>query len=642
MKVPDRYGAEDEVALAELPGVSYRYDEARQSVDITVADAGRLPRLYDLRGPQKPLPDTQPSTGAVLNYLLFGGGGGRNSILTNWQFQGASATLDARLFSPYGIVSQSGILASNTGGGVVSQHLRLDSTWTYKDPERILTYRAGDMISSGLAWTRPVRLGGLQVQRDFATRPDLVTLPLPSFSGSAAVPSTVDVYVNDVRTISQDVDSGPFRMTNLPILSGQGNASVIVRDSSGRDVQTTLPFLVSNQLLRGGLVDFSVEAGFPRLFYGALSNVYEDTFAGSGSLRYGFSDHLTLEAHAEGTTDLANGGIGASLGIDRVGVVSAAFAGSTHGGSSGGQVYAGFDTTLFGMSLSASTLRTLGSYDDLASVTARPFAITPVTALPPTAFAPGLSLQNPLSSLRPPKIEDQFSIGVPVPLLGGSINFGYVHEEDPFGNRIKLLDVGYSRQLFGGASFFATAYAGLDSPRNAGISLGLSIPLGGGVTASSGASRDRSGLTRRERRDETSGPGTRQFRLAVVGFGRRAASAFGERRLSRRLRQGRGDSDPIAIGLCRNDFARRRDRRGRRRRIFCQPDRRRLRDRRCRGARPRGILRKPAGRAHGCERQGDRANAERLPVQQDFHRSARFAAQRVDRHDPGSAGAAGP
>lgn len=48
LKVPDRYGAEDKVALAELPGVSYRYDEAGQTIDIAVADAGRLPLLYDL------------------------------------------------------------------------------------------------------------------------------------------------------------------------------------------------------------------------------------------------------------------------------------------------------------------------------------------------------------------------------------------------------------------------------------------------------------------------------------------------------------------------------------------------------------------------------------------------------------------
>jgi hypothetical protein len=126
---------------------------------------------------------------------------------------------------------------------------------------------------------------------------------------------------------------------------------------------------------------------------------------------------------------------------------------------------------------------------------ARPFGFAPVGALPPAAFAPGWFLQNPLWLVRPPKIQDQFSIGLPLPLLGGSLNFGYVHQEDPFGNRVKLLDVSYSRQLFDRASFFATAFAGQADRRNAGISIGLSIPLGG-VTASSGASRNRSsGLT---------------------------------------------------------------------------------------------------------------------------------------------------
>src|SRR4029077_3434095 len=48
LKVPDNFGAEDEVALANLPGVSYRYDEARQTVDITVDDQGRLPAAVSL------------------------------------------------------------------------------------------------------------------------------------------------------------------------------------------------------------------------------------------------------------------------------------------------------------------------------------------------------------------------------------------------------------------------------------------------------------------------------------------------------------------------------------------------------------------------------------------------------------------
>jgi outer membrane usher protein len=42
-----------------------------------------------------------------------------------------------------------------------------------------LTYRAGDTINGGLAWTRPIRIGGLQAQRNFGLRRFVITPPLP-------------------------------------------------------------------------------------------------------------------------------------------------------------------------------------------------------------------------------------------------------------------------------------------------------------------------------------------------------------------------------------------------------------------------------------------------------------------------------
>lgn len=494
LKVPDRYRPDDEIPLSDLPGVRYRYDEAMQIVDVAVDDEARLPKVYDARPIDKPMLNNQSSTGVVLNYLLFGGAGS-NSLSTNWQLQGVSATLDARFFSPIGIFSQSGIVASDSGNGVISQRLRLDSTWVYADPGSARVYRVGDTISGGLVWTRPIRLGGFQAQSDFAVRPDLVTLPLPNFSGSAAVPSTVDVYVNNVRTISQNVDSGPFRITNVPILSGQGDASIVVRDSSGREVQTTLPFFVSSKLLRAGLFDFSAEAGYPRLYYGVLSDVYGNKPVGSATARYGLSDRITLEAHSEGTSGLVNGGVGAVVGVDSLGLFSVALAGSRGYWGSGGQLYAGFDTTLFGLTLSASTQRTIRRYDDLASATSVQIANGQSAAYQAAVLASGFYQQSPFQVLRPPRIEDQLSIGFPLPFRAGSVNFGFVREEDQVGNHARILDVTYSRQLFNNASLYASAYADLDNHKNVGLSFGLSIPLGSDVTGSTGASRTGYGVS---------------------------------------------------------------------------------------------------------------------------------------------------
>ncbi|HZA01036.1 MAG TPA: fimbrial biogenesis outer membrane usher protein, partial [Hyphomicrobiaceae bacterium] len=213
LKVPRDGDAEEVVALDRLAGVTYRYDESSQTVWLTLEDGARETRTYDARGIRSATSPATSDRGLAVNYLLFAG-----SQLPvygeGFAYEGASLSLDGRFFSPYGVLDQSLILGATPYTDATA--LRLDTTWSYSDPDTLVTYHAGDLISGGLPWTRPVRLGGVQAQRNFAIRPDLVTLPLPSITGSAAVPSTVDIYVGNAKAYSHEVAAGPYAITNLP------------------------------------------------------------------------------------------------------------------------------------------------------------------------------------------------------------------------------------------------------------------------------------------------------------------------------------------------------------------------------------------------------------------------------------------
>ena len=237
---------DDMLVLDEMTGLSYRYDETRQQIFITAVDELRAAKVITGSAAPKDAIPLRTDYGGVLNYTLYSAGSGQWSP-RSLAFNGSSATLDARLFSPFGTLSQTGILRSSFDSRFAA--LRLDTTFAYSDRDTLTSYRAGDAITGGLAWTRPIRIGGLQAQRNFGLRPDLVTLPLPSASGSAAVPSTVDVLVNNVRTSSQEVDAGPYRISNIPAVAGAGTARVVLHDASGRETVTDLPFYVSSKLL---------------------------------------------------------------------------------------------------------------------------------------------------------------------------------------------------------------------------------------------------------------------------------------------------------------------------------------------------------------------------------------------------------
>ncbi|WP_423391903.1 fimbria/pilus outer membrane usher protein [Burkholderia sp. LMG 21824] len=351
----DRLGIADAttVDLDTIPGLRYRYDAAHQSVDLQMPDTLRRPYAVDSRA----LPPTQAasaSRGVAINYEAYA------QTLGNRQ---VSLYTDVRYFDPGGVFDTSGVATFHDGR---RRYTRFDTSWSRSDPARPSTTQIGDTISGSLAWTRSVRLGGFQWRSNFALRPDLVTFPIPSLTGSAAVPSAVDLYINNVRQYSGNVPSGPFIIHDVPGITGAGQATVITRDALGRTVATSVPLYVDTRMLSAGLSSYSFEAGFLRRNYGLQSFDYDARPAVSGSMRRGVIDALTVEGHAEATGGVLNTGVGALLRLGNAGVVSGAVAGSA-GRFPGTQVSIGYQLIEPRFSINAQTIRAFGHYGDLAS-----------------------------------------------------------------------------------------------------------------------------------------------------------------------------------------------------------------------------------------------------------------------------------
>jgi outer membrane usher protein len=350
-------GKDDEIIdFDNIPGLGMRYDEPAQKLHLNLVPELRLARDYSADGANglvlKPQTEVSREYGSVLNYTLFGTAA-RGYTSNARIFTTGAVTLDHRIFSPFGVVQNSGIAGTTLSREGV---LRLDSSYRYAHRESSTLVTAGDAISGGLAWTRPIRF---------------VTAPLPSVSGSAAVPSTVDVYVDNIRIASRDVGAGPFRISGLPVPGESGTARVVVRDVTGRETVTSVPFFTSSKLLAAGQFDYSINAGLPRQNYAVKSFDYTREAMGMSSVRYGFSDKLTLEAHAEGTRTLLTGGLGTTFSAGMLGLFSVAGAASrTTSGATGGLFHASWELGLRGVFLGASTLRTMGDFEDVASVTA--------------------------------------------------------------------------------------------------------------------------------------------------------------------------------------------------------------------------------------------------------------------------------
>lgn len=358
------------VALDALPGVHYRYDEAGQSIHLVVPVEMMAAPPAAIGWQPPPAPRLDPATrapGLLFNYNVWAQGDADR--------YGASAWQEVRLFGVGpGLWRNSSLLAvhsdRNGAGESGRDAVRLDTSWQLDFPEAMVSVVLGDTYGQALDWTRSMRFGGVRVSRNFSLQPYRVTVPLASFVGEAVLPSTVDLFIDGLRQARQDVSPGRFQVDAAPVLSGMGNAQVVVTDITGQSRVVDFSIYNDRQLLQRGLSDWSLEAGTLRREYGQRSFSYAGQPMASGSLRYGLSDFLTVEAHAEGMDDLRMGGAGAMLRLGRIGgVVSASWARSQQAYADSGTQYGwGYEWQSRRLGISAATLRRDETFNDVASL----------------------------------------------------------------------------------------------------------------------------------------------------------------------------------------------------------------------------------------------------------------------------------
>lgn len=324
-----KHGGEDYCPLSAVRGLSYQVNLSQESLQLTLPpDLLAVSQFSGASG--GPIEPTPSPPGAYLDYDIFAD---RESGSTH-----GGALVETNVFGRYGSIDNT-MLARNAT--VRSGVVRLDTTWTRDDPAQMASLRIGDSLSGTSSWGRAIRFGGVQWATNFATQPGFITLPTLTLRGVAAAPSTVDYYVDSALRLRRDVPTGPFTIQDLPMITGQGEARMVVTDLLGRQQVVMEPFYASSNLLAKGLREFSYELGFERENYGFESNDY-GKLAAVGTERRGLSDSFTGEVHAELTRRQQTVGLGADLLVGHAGVLTAAAAGSHDAKGSGGLLELGF------------------------------------------------------------------------------------------------------------------------------------------------------------------------------------------------------------------------------------------------------------------------------------------------------------
>lgn len=274
-------------ALDSIKGLSYRVNQQTLTLEIDAPVDAFQASSVNTGSRESRLPKST-TPGIYVNYNL-------NAIHTDNHQTSYTSLIEGVVFNYWGTAVLGAVLRANED---TNETIRTDTYWQKDLPAQMQSLVIGDTIDFASDWSRPARFAGFRWGRDFSLQPSYISYPMPSISGSAALPSTIDILVNNQKTQMQTVNSGPFDLTNIPVVTGSGELNLIVRNLLGQQTLITQSYYTSPKLLEKDVDDFSFQAGFLRENYGVKSNDYGPFFS-SGHWRQGLSKLTTVEGRFE-------------------------------------------------------------------------------------------------------------------------------------------------------------------------------------------------------------------------------------------------------------------------------------------------------------------------------------------------------
>jgi outer membrane usher protein len=287
---------EDWVALNRLKGVKVLLNQRNLALELIAA-----PELFaqtSINVANLPTVKVSPiPLGAYLNYDIVA-----DSLRGVESVRGL---FEGVLFGTYGSLVTNHLSSRVYGDssglvllGSPNANVRLETYFQKDFVDSVTRLKIGDAVVNPGTWGRANRFAGLQFGTDYSLNPRFITSPLLDFKGQVSLPSTVDLFINNGLVRRFEIAPGPFSIAQIPIVSGNGDARLVVRDALGKDVIINQPFFTVPSQLRKGITQYSFEVGALRQDFSVLSNSYNSPFV-TGTVRGGLTDSLTIEGRAE-------------------------------------------------------------------------------------------------------------------------------------------------------------------------------------------------------------------------------------------------------------------------------------------------------------------------------------------------------